>query len=134
MPEEKRIYPRSSAFEALLAKVEMDLWNLRNYPDEFANSVREFVQIHLPSMYQDKLKEKIDFAKEFDEMDGRVGALRKGMKGMDPFDEEAVHVYAIPAEYKELAEKIWHATVDVLTDAGFNFPISRGVPRRRMGG
>ncbi|RLB69418.1 MAG: hypothetical protein DRH04_05250, partial [Deltaproteobacteria bacterium] len=56
--EELKAYPRSSAFEALLSKVYLELWNLQDQPAAFASRVETFVSVFLPSMFQRKIVEK----------------------------------------------------------------------------
>ncbi len=53
-------------------------------------------------------------------------------KGLDPLSAEKIDSNDIPAEIASLADEIWHAVIDVLTDAGFNFPMGKTKTVRSM--
>jgi hypothetical protein len=134
MTEETRIFPKSSAFEALLARVYMELWELQDQPALFASRVEKFARVFLPSMFQGKIREKLpDFDNKLDKMEAEVDRLKRAQINVDPFTADMIERGEIPSEKADFAEDVWHAIVDVLTDAGFNFPVARKVPRRRMG-
>jgi len=128
--ETRRAYPRASAFEALLGRVYLELWTLQDNPKEFYSRVETFVNVFLPSMFQRKLPEEL--AKKIEEMNQRVEALRKKKQHVDPLTAEIIEREEIPAVQMEAAREILHAAIDVLTDAGFNFPMARGPIMRRM--
>ena len=128
-----RIFPRSSAFEALLARVYLELWDLQDDPATFSNRVEKFARVFLPSMFRDKLKEKLpDFDARFDEMHKNIDLLNKMKLGTDPYTADAIEKGSIPAQEVDFAEEVWHAIVDVLTEAGFNFPVAAAKPRHVM--
>ena len=130
MEEERRIFPKSSAFEALLAKVYLELWEVANAnPAEFAQRVRRFTKVFLPSMFQKKIP---DFSEKIANMKANIGELKELQKKTDSLTADEIEKTSIPEEEAELAEEVWHAVVDILTDAGFNFPMSGARPRRRM--
>ena len=56
-----RIFPKSSAFEMLLGKVQLDLWGAQTNPALYYRLVKHFDDVDLPTMFQNKVKEKIDF-------------------------------------------------------------------------
>ena len=130
MEDERRIFPKSSAFEALLAKVYLELWDASNTnPAEFAQLARRFVSVFLPSMFQKKIP---DFSEKVAKMEANIAALEKLQSEVDPLTSEEIRRTNIPEEEAALAEEVWHAGVDVLTEAGFNFPMSGAKPRRQM--
>lgn len=132
--EELKIYPRSSAFEALLAKVYIELWELQDNPAMFSKRVHTFVYFFCPSQIQDKIAEKYpEFDKDVDALMLRLNAL-EGIKGrVDALDASAIDNIIAPGEEQELAMKVWHGVVDALTDMGFNCPTSQaeGLGRRK---
>lgn len=129
-----RIFPKSSAFEALLARVYLELWDLQDDPATFSNRVEKFARVWLPSMFRDKLKEKLpDFETRFAEMHKNINLLKKMALDTDPYSADAIEKGSIPAQEVDFAEEVWLAVMDVLTEAGFNFPVGTRVPRRRMG-
>jgi hypothetical protein len=131
--ETKRVFPRSSAFEALLAKVYLELWELQDNPPAFTSRVRNFVEFFLPTMFQEKVAGKFpDLNTAIEATERRVNALQALKSKVDSLDGDDINRLAIPLEEVELAKRIWHHTVDVLTEAGFNFPISKTTPRRLM--
>ena len=133
MVEAQRVFPRSSAFEALLAKVYLELWDLQDDPNMYTRRVRHFVEVNLPTMFQEKVADKFpDFYIEIEATKRRVDALQALKGKVDPLDADTIEKVAIPSEEAELAKRVWHYTVDVLTEAGFNFPISKEKPRRLM--
>jgi len=124
--EQKQAYPRSSAFEALLVKVYLEMWELQDNPTLFAARVERFARVWLPSMFQNKIEEKFpDCYEEMKKMENRVSLLEKARASADPFVKEAIDASSIPAEEARFAEDVWHAIIDVLTEAGFNFPLER---------
>lgn len=134
--EPRRIFPRSSAFEAQLAKVYLELWDIvDDDPARFVRRVNTFVSVFLPTMFQKHIKEDKRFSKlneKLLEMLKRIDMLEKAKHDVDALTEDAINKGSIPAEEAEFAREVWHAAVDVLTEAGFNFPISAAKPRRRM--
>ncbi len=133
MVDEVRIFPRSSAFEALLAKVYLELWDIQDDPIAFTRRVEKFVKVFLPTMFQTKVGEKLpDFKDRLAEMEANVSRLEQTKRHVDPFTEELIDRGSIPTEEAEVAEEVWHATVDILTKAGFNFPMATSKPRRQM--
>ena len=131
--DETRIYPRSSAFEALLARVYLELWELQDNPALFSDRVETFVSIFLPSMFQDKLKEKNpELVKKLESMKVEISKLEKTKTTADALTGEVIDHSIIPGEEADFAGEVWHAVIDVLTEAGFNFPMARQVSRRRM--
>jgi hypothetical protein len=134
MPEEAiRVFPRSSAFEALLSKVYLELWELQDNPVAFASRVNVFASYFLPSMFQDKVMAKSEnLTDDLTKLNTRVKELEDYKKNVDPFTEDAIRAQVIPQEEAEFAMKVWHKIVDVLTDAGFNFPVSKSKERRQM--
>lgn len=136
MSEETRIFPRSSAFEALLAKVYLELWDLQDNPAAFTNRVEKFARVWLPSMFQTKVAEKLgpegEFNEKMDKLEAEINRLEQAEAHTDPFTAETIAKGSIPAEEADFAGDIWHAIIDVLTEAGFNFPIARRVERRKM--
>lgn len=134
--EETRIYPRSSAFEALLAKVYIELWELQDNPRMFANRVETFVSVFLPTMFQTRIRDEKKFpglSEKLDEMKAKIETLKQAKTDADPFTVEAIDDWGIPTEEMEFAREVWHAVVDVLTDAGFNFPMAKEAAPREMG-
>jgi len=128
-----RIFPRSSAFEALLARVYLELWDIQDDPAMFARRVEKFARVFLPAMFKVKLKEKLpDFDARLDEMHRNINLLKNAQRKTDPYTASVIDSGSIPAEEADFAEEIWHEIVNVLTDAGFNFPMARQVERRRM--
>jgi len=133
MPDETRVFPRSSAFEALLAKVYMELWDLQDNPEMFARRVEKFACVFLPSMFQTKVADEFpDFEQRLKEMEAEINKLKQVKVGTDPFTQEAIEKGNIPAEKADFAEEVWHVIVDILTEAGFNFPMARKIERRKM--
>lgn len=133
MESETRIFPRSSAFEALLAKVYIELWELQDSPAMFASRVETFVSVFLPTMFQTRIKEKFpELTEKLDVMNRRVSILEQVKQKTDPLTGELIDGGSIPAEDADFAGEVWHAVVDVLTEAGFNFPMAKTPPRRRM--
>jgi hypothetical protein len=131
--EELKIYPRSSAFEALLAKVYIELWELQDYPSAFSKRVHTFVYFFCPSQIQDKIAEKYpDFDKDVDALMLRLGELEGVKRSVDALDASAIDNVIAPGEEQELALKVWHGVVDALTDMGFNFPRAMEKSARRM--
>ena len=131
-----RIFPKSSAFETLLHKVYLDLWGLRDYPQAYFDAVIRFVDVDMPSMFQEKIHDKIKlFGSTYEEekarMEANVRLLREGMSNANPFDKALITSQEIPRARAEFAEKLWHAAVDVLTEAGFNFPMAKAPGRTR---
>lgn len=121
-----RTFPRSSAFEMLLGRVYIELWELQENPSLYASRICRFVTIWLPSMYQEKLIAKLpNYEERIKALDERTADITKGAKGTDAFTEDYAKSTAIPIEEAEFADEVWHATMDVLTEAGFNFPISK---------
>lgn len=133
MPDETRIYPRSSAFEALLAKVYLELWDLQDNPAMFARRVETFVSVFMPTMFQTRLNAKFpDLNEKLEKMEAEIDKLNQLKPYTDPFTADEIDRGSIPSEEADFAREVWHAVVDVLTDAGFNFPMAREVSRRRM--
>lgn len=132
--EEIRIFPRSSAFEVLLAKVYLELWELEDRdPGRFAKRVQSFVTRWLPSMFQEKISAEMpDFERMVAELEDRIGRLEAAKASTDPLTADAIDTGSIPEENAEFAGEVWHAVVDVLTKAGFNFPLATAKPRRYM--
>lgn len=121
-----RTFPRSSAFEMLLGRVYIELWELQENPSLYASRICRFVTIWLPTMYQKKLIEKLPgFEARIAALDERTANIRKNALGTDAFTEDFAKSVAMPVEEAEFADEVWHATMDVLTEAGFNFPISK---------
>jgi hypothetical protein len=128
-----RIFPRSSAFEALLAKVYVELWELQDNPAMFARRVETFVSVFFPTMFQTRLKEKFpDLAEKLVRMEVNIDRLEQVKTNVDPFTEDAINNVGIPVEEADFAREVWHAAVDILTEAGFNFPVSKTLPTRLM--
>jgi len=130
MEEGARVFPRSSAFEMLLGRVYQELWALQNNPAEFYNRVETFVSVFLPSMFQNKMPPEL--AQKIEEMEKKVAALEEKKKHIDPLTADDIERVEIPAVKMEAAREILHAAIDVLTDAGFNFPMSKVPEIRRM--
>jgi len=133
VPDETRIYPRSSAFEALLAKVYLELWDLQDDSAMFARRVETFVSVFMPTMFQTRLNAKFpDFGEKMDKMEAEIDKLEQLKPYVDPFTEEAIDRGSIPGKEADFARDVWHAVVDVLTDAGFNFPMAIDRERRKV--
>lgn len=134
MGEDPRIFPRSSAFEALLAKVYLELWDIQDNPTLFAQRVETFVSTFLPTMFQTRINEKFpDFDEKLAKMETEIGKLERIKFNVDPLTAETIGRENIPAEEADFARDVWHAIVDILTEAGFNFPMAVERPRRKMG-
>lgn len=126
MPEDSvRIFPKSSAFEMLLGKVQLDLWEAQTKPALYYQLVRHFVRVSLPSMFQDEVRKKIDFDAEFGSVEKEINKLRKKQQTSDALIADDIEKTSIPETYMEFAEKVWHTTVDVLTAAGMQFPMAK---------
>jgi len=134
MPEEAiRVFPRSSAFEALLSKVYLELWELQDNPNAFASRVNVFASYFLPSMFQDKVvAQSKNIADDIAKLNARVKELEESKAHVDALVEDNINTRLIPQEEAEFAMKVWHKIVDVLTEAGFNFPVSKSKERRQM--
>lgn len=133
MSAETRIFPRSSAFEALLARVYLELWELQDNPAMFARRVETFVGVFLPTMFQDRLNAKFPhLGEKMEQMEAEIDRLERLKLSTDPFTADAIERGSIPSEEADFAREIWHAVVDILTDAGFNFPMAVAKPRRMM--
>lgn len=131
--EQIRVFPRSSAFEALLSKVYLELWELQDNPTMFASRVNIFANFFLPTMFQEKVSDKFkDLSDDLARMNERIKQLKETRKNSDPFTRDKIDTQAIPTEEAEFAMGVWHKIVDVLTDAGFNFPVSKAHERRLM--
>lgn len=129
-----RVYPRAGAFEALLAKVYLEIWNIQDDPSQYANRVERFATVWLPTMFQEDIFKKIpDFEKKINELEIKLDQLRAASVDSDPLTIESVEQDHIPAEVAALADDVWHAVLDVLTDAGFNFPVGKPKETRKMG-
>lgn len=133
MEPEPRIFPRSSAFEALLAKVYLELWELQeNDRPKFARRVRQFVKVWM-TIFRSKLPDKLpNYDEKLKKMDEKIKELEQIKQDADPLTEESIDRESIPEVEAELAEEVWAAVVDILTDAGFNFPMAAAKPRRYM--
>lgn len=118
--------PRRSAFEQLLGRVYLEIWeDCNTNRAEFAKRVKRFVDTFLPSIFQEKILEKIpDFEEKLAKMEASIEALKRLQSESDSLTAEQIDQRNIPEERAELAEEVWHAVVDVLTDAGFNFPMA----------
>lgn len=128
-----RVFPKSSAFEALLARAYLELWDLQDDPVAFSNRVEKFARVWLPSMFREKLREKLpDLEARFNEMHKNIALLKKMERETDPYTADAIEKGSIPAQEADFAEEVWHAVMDVLTDAGFNFPVGVVKPRHFM--
>ena len=119
-----RIFARSSAFEVLLARVYLELWELQDNPTMFARRVEVFAKCFLPTRFRQQIaKEFPDLEEKITKLEAKIVGLEKAKLAQDPLGQEAIDAYCIPAEDVEFAFDVWHAIVDVLTKAGFNFPI-----------
>ncbi len=128
-----RVFARSSAFEGLLSKVYMEIWALQDHPAMFADRVEKFVNTWLPSMFQKEIIKKMpDFEEKVKELEDSLEALREASKNADPLTQEQVTTQLIPEKVAILAADVWHAVIDVLTEAGFNFPYANETPYRKM--
>lgn len=120
-------------FEALLTRVYMEIWSIQDDPARYADQVERFATVWLPSMFQDKIFEKIpDFDKKISALEEKLALLRAASVDVDPLTAESIESNHIPAEIAALADEVWHAILDVLTDAGFNFPVSKAKQTRKM--
>jgi len=135
MEDEPRIFPRSSAFEALLARVYLELWEIQDEPAIFNRRVEIFVNNFLPSMFQNKLRDE----KRFPDLNAkmlktreRVGIIEQARAKADPLTQIEFSASVMPSEESEFWWDVWHAVIDVLTEAGFNFPMAMTKPRARM--
>lgn len=135
MADEVRVFPRSSALEAQLAKVKLDLWELRNNPIAFTDSVDFFISTFLPTMFQKRLLDKKKFPhlkEKLTAMQERVNELKAAKMGIDPLSQDTIDKESIPKEEMKGAQAVWHAVEDVLTEAGLNIPIAVTKPRAKM--
>lgn len=133
MTDEVRTFPRSSSFEALLGRVYIELWELQDNPAMFSRRVEMFVSVFLPSMFQKKIIDKHpDLEEKMNMMMKRVDKLEQSKNNTDALVGSAIDNECIPAEEAEFAGEVWHAIMDVLTEAGFNFPVATEAPRRKM--
>lgn len=131
MADEVRVFPRASAFEALLAKVYLELWDIQDNPSMFVRRVETFVKVFLPTMFRNRIK--LDNLNEkLLEMLKRIEMWETTKQNADPLTEDAINQGSIPAEEAEFAREVLHETIDILTEAGFNFPVATKKPRRQM--
>jgi hypothetical protein len=133
-----RIMPKVSAFENLLGRVYIELWELQDSPAMFSRRVEMFVSVFLPSMFQKKIIEKHPHLQEkLERLQRNVRVLESSKVEADALTSSAIDMECIPVEEAEFAGEVWHAVVDVLTEAGFNFPmrqVSSGFDLGKMGG
>ena len=125
-----RIFPKSSAFEMLLGKVQLDLWEAQTNPALYYRLVKHFVDVDLPTMFQNKVKEKIDFDVEFNKLEESIKRLREVQQKTDALNAAEIENNDIPAEYSLFATKVWHATVDVLTAVGLELHAEKALKTR----
>jgi len=130
---QRRVYARSSAFEGLLAKVYIEIWDAQSNPSLFADKVERFVNIWLPSMFQDKIADEIpDLQSKINDLETKLTILKQASENTDPLTAESIQTGQMPIEIADLAGQVWHAVIDVLTDAGFNFPVGKETATRKM--
>lgn len=128
-----RVYARSSAFEGLLAKVYLEMWDIQDDPTKYANRVLQFATTWLPSMFQDQIIKKIpDLDKKIDDLEIKLNQIRAASVDANPLTIESIENDHIPSEIAALTDEVWHAILDVLTDAGFNFPVGKAKETRLM--
>lgn len=129
-----RVYARSSAFEGLLAKVYMEIWDVQDDPSRYATRVLQFATTWLPTMFQDQIHKKIpDLDEKLADLEIRLNQLREVSKNSDALIKESIENDRIPNEIADVTDEVWHAILDVLTDAGFNFPVGKVKETRTMG-
>lgn len=126
MAETMRAYPRSSWFEALLARVALELWDLQDNPVPYVNRVKYFVRT-MPSIYRERIPNFFpgNYEEETKKLDAKLVEWDIVKSSADALDASTIDAVAKPAEELEFAIDVWSAIVDVLTDAGFSFPMSK---------
>ncbi len=131
--ERRRVYARSSAFEALLVRVYHEIWESQNNPTLFADKEERIVNVWLPSMFQDEIVKKIpDYEDKVNALEAKLAQLQMATRNVDSLTAERIQTSEVPAEIAALAGDVWHAVIDVLTDAGFNFPVGKETQTRKM--
>jgi len=123
MEKEQRIFPKSSAFELLLGKVYLELWELdNNDPAEFAKRVNNFVDHWFP--WRKELKEKFpELREKLEQMDRNIKSLKQMQLQTDPLSADEIERRNIPEEEANYAREVWRAVREILKDKGFDFPI-----------
>jgi hypothetical protein len=85
-------------------------------------------------MFQDQISKKIpDFEKKIANLEIKLDQLNEASVGADSLTIESIENDHIPNEIAEVTDEVWHAILDVLTDAGFNFPVGKVKETRAMG-
>ena len=129
MSEEIEIYPKSSPFESFLARAINDLWTLSmsNKP-LYIEQVRRLVRVFIPTIFSSKIK--FDLEKEVAETDAQIAKIERDIQNSDPFIQDNARTVDEVNEMVELADHLFHATLDALFEQKLLIPmrITEGRP------
>jgi hypothetical protein len=126
--DETKIFPRFSAFEVLLSKVYLELWDRQNSdPAGFALRVEHFANTWFS--WTDELILKFpDLKQKLDQLHARIKNLQTIKNDVDPFTADIIDRVIIPNEDADFAREVWRGIRKILTDKGFDYPIVRPSP------